>query len=169
MQYKTEKGVKVSECKACLKGTFEEAISHFTSSLELTRRRHEESGYAAYGTYLKTYLSEFKPNELHIADGENLVNNPNEEWGKILEFLGVPKKHFNFEVVEDKGFPCLDKPLPYCLNSSKGTSRKVDVFKAYPEETRSWTQTFKPSIQNSMDIFNQEVTSRFCRSHTSKD
>ena len=39
-----------------------------------------------------------KPNELHIADGENLVNNPNEEWGKILDFLGVPKKHFNFEV-----------------------------------------------------------------------
>ena len=39
-----------------------------------------------------------KPSELHIADGENLVNNPNEEWGKILDFLGVSKKGFNFEV-----------------------------------------------------------------------
>ena len=39
-----------------------------------------------------------KPSELHIADGENLVNNPNEEWGKILDFLGVSKKDFNFEV-----------------------------------------------------------------------
>ena len=36
-------------------------------------------------------------------------------------------------------------------------------------ETRSWTQTFKPSIENSMNIFNQPVTSRFCRANTSLD
>ena len=131
--------------------------------MELTRMKKEESGYAAYGTYLSSYLSEFKenvvqllsfmiksknavwtlrkPSELHIADGENLLNNPNEEWGRILDFLGVEKQDFGFEVVEDKGFPCLDKPLPFCLNSSKGTSRKVDVFKEYPEWVRPHFQT----------------------------
>ena len=28
--------------------------------MELTRMKKEESGYAAYGTYLSSYLSEFK-------------------------------------------------------------------------------------------------------------
>jgi len=166
--FKTEKGVDVEECKACLKGSFEDAIKHFTTTLEMTRRRHEESGYASYGSYLRSYLSEFKENELHIADGENLVNNPNEEWARILDFLGVSKKDFGFEVVEDKGFPCLDKPVPYCLNSSKGTSRKVDVFKAYPDETDSWRMTFAPSIQKSMPIFGQPVTRTFCNAKTGR-
>jgi len=167
-QFKTEKGVDVDECKACLKGSFENAIKHFTRTMELTRMKKEESGYAAYGTYLSSYLSEFKPSELHIADGENLLNNPNEEWGRILDFLGVEKQDFGFEVVEDKGFPCLDKPLPFCLNSSKGTSRKVDVFKEYPNETRTWMKTFTPSIRKSMKVFGQPVTNEFCRADTGR-
>ena len=37
-----------------------------------------------------------------------------------------------WKTVEEKGFPCLDKPLPFCLNSAKGTSRKVNIFERFP-------------------------------------
>ena len=34
--------------------------------MELTRMKKEESGYAAYGTYLSSYLSEFKENIVQL-------------------------------------------------------------------------------------------------------
>ena len=34
--------------------------------MELTRMKKEESGYAAYGTYLSSYLSEFKENVVQL-------------------------------------------------------------------------------------------------------
>ena len=35
--------------------------------------------------------------ELHISDGENLIKNPNEEWGAVLKFLGLKRIEFNYE------------------------------------------------------------------------
>lgn len=36
--------------------------------MELTRMKKEESGYAAYGTYLSSYLSEFKENVVQLFE-----------------------------------------------------------------------------------------------------
>ena len=35
--------------------------------------------------------------EMHISDGENLIKNPNEEWGAVLKFLGLKRIEFNYE------------------------------------------------------------------------
>ena len=35
--------------------------------------------------------------ELHISDGENLIKNPNEEWGAVLKFLGLKRIEFNYK------------------------------------------------------------------------
>jgi len=163
-KFKTNDGQSIIKCKACLKGSFEDAMRQFTATLAMTRRRGAESGYAAYGTYLESYLREFKREEILIVDGENMVRSPNDEWARILSFIEVTQKTFHFEVVEDKGFPCLDTPVPYCLNSSKGTSRKVDVFKHYKNHTDVWMETFRPSVMDSMKIFDQPVTESFCSS-----
>ena len=45
-----------------------------------------------------------------ILDGEFAIRNPNEEFGRILDFIGVEKSGFEFEIDEKKGFPCLVKP-----------------------------------------------------------
>ena len=42
--------------------------------------------------------------ELHISDGENLIKNPNEEWGAVLEFLGLKRIEFKFEHIWVKGY-----------------------------------------------------------------
>ena len=46
----------------------------------------------------------------------------------LLNFIGEPDSSFKFENDENKGFSCLKKPLPFCLNPAKGNSRKQDVY-----------------------------------------
>ena len=45
-----------------------------------------------------------------IVDGEFSIRNPNEGFKQILEFIGVDKEALEFEIDEEKGFPCLVKP-----------------------------------------------------------
>ena len=42
--------------------------------------------------------------EMHISDGENLIKNPNEEWGAVLKFLGLKRIEFNYEKNISKHF-----------------------------------------------------------------
>ena len=45
-----------------------------------------------------------------VNDGEFSIRNPNEGFKQILEFIGVDKEALEFEIDEEKGFPCLVKP-----------------------------------------------------------
>ena len=54
-----------------------------------------------------------------------------EEMDLLLNFIGEPDSSFTFENDENKGFSCLKKPLPFCLNPAKGNSRKQDVYDIY--------------------------------------
>ena len=97
--------------------------------------------------------------------GENLITHPNEEWGRLLEFLGLKKDSMKFYIDEEKGFPCLEKPVKYCLNGAKGTSRKIDVRKEYPEDTAIWRKSFSPQIKE-MVLFKKicsKIDSKCCR------
>jgi len=154
------------KCKACLKVDLEQAVDQFTANMKQTLIRGGESGYASYGNYLRSFLYHFKMSELHISDGENLIKNPNEEWGAVLKFLGLKSDSLRWKTVEEKGFPCLDKPLPFCLNSAKGTSRKVNIFERFPRQTNIWSKTFEPSIRNSMNVFGYNDYKAFCRNKT---
>ena len=42
-----------------------------------------------------------------------------EEMDLLLDFIGKPDSSFKFENDENKGFSCLKKPLPFCLNPAK--------------------------------------------------
>ena len=42
-----------------------------------------------------------------------------EEMDLLLDFIGQPDSSFKFENDENKGFSCLKKPLPFCLNPAK--------------------------------------------------
>ena len=92
---------------------------------------------------LKIYRAE----NVLLLDGENLIANPNEEWSRLLEFLGLEKDSLKFYHDKEKGFPCLESPLKYCLNGAKGISRKEDVRQIYPKETAIWQEAFSPEIK----------------------
>ena len=83
----------------------------------------------------------------------------------VSEFLELETQNFIFEKIEEKGFPCLIHPIPFCLNKAKGTSRKVDIFEKYKYDTEQWGLTFKPSISDSMDIFG--LNHNFCQNQNS--
>ena len=75
----------------------------------------------------------FKDTNIFYMDGERMAHNAGEEMNELLDFLEVPKQQFTFENKRNKGFSCLQQPLPFCLNPAKGTSRKTDVYKTYPQ------------------------------------
>lgn len=77
-------------------------------------------GFADYANQIKPFVKIVGAENFHLVDGENLVQNPDYEWGKLLDFLEVEKDHFKFYKDEEKGFPCLDKPIKHCLNTAKG-------------------------------------------------
>ena len=62
----------------------------------------------------------FSSENVYVGDGENMISNPNFEWSKLMNFLGLSDFHFNFFVPEEKGFPCLNSPIRHCLNNAKG-------------------------------------------------
>ena len=66
-----------------------------------------------------------------MVDGQAAMANPNDEFGRLIDFFGLTSKSIHFEFNESKGFHCLNKPVNYCLGDGKGTSRKehVDLFR----------------------------------------
>jgi len=142
-----EQGQKL-HCESCLSGPLDKAIQHFTKTLDRLYENGHESGFASYAPYLAPYLEVFGPENVYVGDGENMISNPNYEWGKLMDFLGLQKDHFDFFVPEEKGFPCLNTPIRHCLNDAKGTSRKTPVREVYPVETAKWERTFNRSVKN---------------------
>jgi hypothetical protein len=65
---------------------------------------------------------------MYVGDGENMISNPNYEWSKLMDFLGLQKEHFDFFVPEEKGFPCLNTPIRHCLNDAKGLKIQAAFF-----------------------------------------
>ena len=47
------------------------------------------------------------------------MKNPTPEFSKIEEFFGL-ENELEFRFNRTKGFPCLHRPVPYCLSAAKG-------------------------------------------------
>lgn len=107
-------------------------MKRFTQSMDAYYRRQTESGYAAFSSYLKPFQDQFGPERLLIVDGENLIKDANNEFTRIANFINLDSSHFSFNIPGGKGFPCLKEPIKFCLNSAKGTSRKIDVMAKTP-------------------------------------
>ncbi|CAG5113511.1 Oidioi.mRNA.OKI2018_I69.chr2.g7615.t1.cds [Oikopleura dioica] len=144
-----------------------QAILHFTKTLDRLYENGHESGFASYAPYLAPYLERgrlFRPENVYVGDGENMISNPNYEWGKLMDFLRIEKDYFKFFVPEEKGFPCLEMPIRHCLNAAKGTSRKTPVREVYPAQTAKWERTFTRSIKNMIIELNicESINSHCC-------
>ena len=77
--------------------------------------------YGQYATHLKPYLEQFNISNIHFVDGGNVIKNPNTEFSMLETFFKV-ENVMNFTMNEEKGYPCLHRPVPMCLNADKGNS-----------------------------------------------
>ncbi|CAG5105391.1 Oidioi.mRNA.OKI2018_I69.chr1.g2090.t1.cds [Oikopleura dioica] len=136
----------IKRCKACLHGTVNETIQEYTETIS-KEQYGPGTGFEEYVLGLRPFVDEFGAENVLLLDGENLIANPNEEWSRLLEFLGLEKDSLKFYHDKEKGFPCLESPLKYCLNGAKGISRKEDVRQLYPKETEIWRKAFSPKIK----------------------
>ena len=84
-----------------------------------------------YHSIANDYNHYFGPKYVYMVDGQAAMANPNDEFGRLIDFFGLTSKSIHFEFNESKGFHCLNKPVNYCLGDGKGTSRKehVDLFR----------------------------------------
>ena len=79
-----------------------------------------------YAKHFDRWRVHFPMSQIHIVNGEKLIQEPAKEMLKVQHFLQlktvINDKHFYFNAT--KGFPCLKKPEhsgnPHCLGRTKG-------------------------------------------------
>ena len=77
--------------------------------------------------------------KVYVVDGEEVITNPNQEFRLLLDFFGLDNSILHFEMNEETGFHCLNRPINFCLGRGKfgkGTSRKTstaDKYRRYPD------------------------------------
>ena len=85
---------------------------------------YEPLQHSNYHQYMKRWLQTFSLQQIHIADGDQLIADPYKELKKIEKFLGLRHKitRGKFHYDKKKGFYCLkpDRPNQGCLSKSKG-------------------------------------------------
>ena len=76
----------------------------------------------AYGEFfkqLKPYMEGFNLTDMAFVDGGGIVENPGKEFENLESFFGV-ENELKFEFNEEKGYPCLKRPIEMCLGADKG-------------------------------------------------
>ena len=127
------KGTSLKRCSACLKQPMKDQMKEWSIKVSRCHRSRKGMCSADFFHQMAPWRRVFKDRNIFIMDGERMAQNAGEEIEKLLEFLEVPQQTFSFENQRNKGFSCLQHPLPFCLNPAKGTSRKTDVYKLYPQ------------------------------------
>ena len=83
-------------------------VGNFDSAIK--RGASEARTYGEFVDVIAPFEDVLGKENVLILDGELAIRNPNEEFGRILDFIGVEKSGFEFEIDKQKGFPCLIKP-----------------------------------------------------------
>ena len=86
----------------------QEEIKKFTIAVK--QESNEARSKAEFVDIIRPFEEILGQENVLILDGEFSITHPNEGFGRILAFLGVEKEGFEFEIDEEKGFPCLVKP-----------------------------------------------------------
>ena len=110
---------------------------------------------SVYHRHLGRWLEFFKLEQIHIVDGENLVNDPYSELWKVEEFLGIEHKlkEDNFYFNESKGFYCVNtETIQKCLSESKG--RKHPYIE--PEVLKKLRSFFRPMNKKLFKMIGRE-------------
>ena len=127
------KGRSLRSCEACLKTSMKDAMKKWSMGVSRRHRTGRRGGGSDLVFSMMPWRRVFKDTNIFYMDGERMAHNAGEEIQELLDFLEVPEQKFTFENKRNKGFSCLQQPLPFCLNPAKGTSRKTDVYKTYPQ------------------------------------
>ena len=112
---------------------------NFTGGVSLTRT-------------MRPWRRVFEESNIFYMDGERMAHDAGGEMQLLLDFLGAPKQQFTFENQLNKGFSCLEQPLPFCLNPAKGTSRKEDVYQVFPEITSNAVLHMSDEMRKNLSI-----------------
>lgn len=80
---------------------------------------------SAYDFIISKAFEIIGEDNVHLVDGVNVVENPKDEFSKLLRFLGADDS-IDFRFQNEKGFYCLSKPLDYCLGNDKGRTRATE-------------------------------------------
>ena len=110
---------------------------------------HDLQQYGNYSSQLRPFFDHFRRNRFHFIDAQSVLTNPDSEFHLIEDFLKL-NHELQFSFNQTKGFPCLDKPIPFCLADSKGRSRGTaanqhpDDFA--PQEIKKIREFFKPEM-----------------------
>lgn len=111
--------------------------------------------YIQVGTFLpviKEVIKIIGKDRLFLVDGEQIIKNPVTEFGLLTDFFGL-ESNLAFEYNIDKGFHCLEKPVPFCLGKGKGntkgqvgnSSKENSIYEAYPTIT-TWKESYTNSV-----------------------
>lgn len=100
--------------------TFEELVFRSSGAVN---EHYSPVSISMYDVHFQRWLKHFSLEQIHIVDGDALIENPIPELQKAEKFLGVSayfnKKMFYFN--ETKGFYCWKKSgKPTCLGDAKG-------------------------------------------------
>lgn len=100
--------------------TFEELVFRSSGAVN---ERYSPVSISMYDIHFQKWLKHFSLEQIHIVDGDALIENPIPELQKAEKFLGV-STYFNenmFYFNETKGFYCWKKSgKPTCLGDAKG-------------------------------------------------
>ncbi|CBY14729.1 unnamed protein product [Oikopleura dioica] len=114
-----------------------------------------------YYSRLKILIETFGRDRVLLLDGDNLISDPDTEFGLVEEFVGV-RKELSFEFATRYPYPCLDEPVPMCLPDTKGTTHgttkqpnSTELFNFYKKEMqmlKSFLKSF-PNYKNDLKRF----------------
>ena len=79
-------------------------------------------GFVSSGNYhqiIIEYMQHFAADELYIVDGQQLKNEPNNEFQLLLEFMGINDKQLSWEYHPQFKKYCLFQPFKVCLGTNK--------------------------------------------------
>ena len=61
------------------------------------------------------YNKIFGSDYVQIFDGQEIMANPKDEYGLVLDYFGLDRSELDWAFNEEKGFYCLSYPVNYCL------------------------------------------------------
>ena len=86
----------------------DEEIKKFTDSVK--SNANEVRAAADFVEIITPFEDILGKENVLILDGEVMIKEPDEIYGRILDFIGLTREGFGFEINKERGFPCLVKP-----------------------------------------------------------
>lgn len=135
--------------------TFEELA--YDNSTKKLRTQYLPVIRSIYYRYMLNWLTYFSPSQIHVADGNNLIVEPQDELSKVQDFLGLERliTKDSFVYNSTKGYYCLwTHSSTQCLAPCKGHKNHS----VSPELVNKLNLYFKPYNELFFNIINKRLS-----------